>query len=351
MRRAADRILGGEFRVLLAEDSEQGWIALLDDPLIQVVFHDLSGPGEGSDFSLLQRIRQSDNRRIRETPVVVLTDDDDSEEHRSEALDSGATDFIDKPFRPSELIARARAHATTSDAAQRLRLMQRRHNKDGDTNLGNRRYFFERLAQALSFAQRQQQSLSLVHVHLEGLINALDAEPEASKQRLITLGKILARAVRHEDTVYRTGPETFSFILPGTNEAGAEAVRCRIAPELDAIGMLGDKAGGIVSHFIVQTPKIEEEESLVECLRRIREGMGPLLLARPHSAPEAGSPHRHQSSDELEALLEMARHGDATQLKEHLPELIAKLKPLLELVNQVDDKPPPDRAHDRRTGD
>ena len=39
------------------------------------------------------------------------------------------------------------------------------------------------------------------------------------------------------------------------------------------------------------------------------------------------------------------------QLKEHLPELIAKPKPLLELVNQVDDKPPPDRAHDRRTGD
>ncbi len=352
MRRSADRILGGEFRVILAEDSEQAWIALMDDPLIQVVFHDLSGPGEVSDFSLLERIRQSDNRRIRETPVVVLTDDDDSEEHRAEALNIGATDFIDKPFRPSELIARARAHATTSDAAQRLRLMQRRHNKDGDTNLGNRRYFFERLAQALSFAKRQQQNLSLVHVHLKGLVDALDSEPSTvRRQRLETLGRILARAVRHEDTVYRTGPEAFSFILPGTSADGAEAVRCRIIPELDSIGMLDRDDSNIVTRFIVQTPVLEDGESMADCLRRIREGMGPLLLNLMRPAPEAVSPHEHQSTDELEALLEMARHGDAAQLKEHLPGLIAKLKPLLELADEVNEQSSQPPSRKRRTDD
>jgi len=337
MRLSAERILGHEFRVVLAENAELGWIKLMDDPLIQVVFHDLVGPDHEIDFSLLERVRQSENRRVRDTPVVVLTDDDDSEEHRAEALSKGATDFIDKPFRPSELVARARALATTSEAAQRLRLMQRRHNRDAETELGNRRYFFERLAQALSFAKRQRQPLSLVHVHLAGLAQAF--EPGQRVQRLAQLGRILGRAVRQEDTVYRTGPETFSFILPGTPADGAEAVRCRLAPELDGLGLMGHTAGHHpIARFIVQTPELGDEESMVECLRRIREGMGPVLVSPADPAPRGARPPA--SADDLETLLEMARHGDADQLKAHLPEILDRLKPLLDLASQADNEPP-----------
>ncbi len=342
MRKAADRILGDEFRVQLAEDTQTAWIILQDDPLIQVVFYDQDSSEDSDGLELLKRIRSCESRRVRSTPVVIITDDDDSEAFRQRALNAGATDFIDKPFRPSELLARARAHASTAEAVQRLRLMQRRQNKDGETGLGNRRYFFERLAQALSFARRHHQPLSLVHIHLDGLNAALKPrDPVFRRARLARLGRMLHRAIRQEDTVYRTGPETFSFILPGTNDAGAEAVRCRLVPELDGMGML-DAAGelGISARFIVQSPRIDEDEGVLEALRRIREGMGTLLIER--DSLKKDEPEHHP--DDIDSLLELARHGDMEQLREHLPEVLAKLKPLLELANQLSnqsDKNPP----------
>ncbi|NBD95554.1 MAG: response regulator [Gammaproteobacteria bacterium] len=342
MRKAADRILGEEFRVFLAGDTEQAWVTLLDDPLIQVVFFDQESDGGGNGPGLLERIRTSESRRVRETPIVILTENADSEERRTALLHRGATDFIDKPFRPSELVARARAHASITEAVQRLRQLQKRHNKCTETGLGNRRYFFERLAQSLSFARRHHQPLSLVHIHMDGLTRSLERlDALKRKRQMAGLGRVLLRAVRHEDTVYRTGPETFSFILPGTNEAGAEAVRCRLIPELDGMGLLnGRKPLEVQSRFIVQSPDFGEEESLIECLRRIREGMGTLLVTHP---PDR-SPSSRTADDDLEALLDMARHGDTEHLREHLPELLARLKPLLELANQLERSSPPGAA-------
>lgn len=342
MRKAAERILGNEFRVIPAESTDQAWVILLDDPLIQVVFHDLASEDRERTLSLLERIRSSDSNRVQKTPVVLITGADESEEYRARTLKSGATDFIDKPFRPSELLARARTHATSAEAALRLRMLRHSHNRDVETGLGNRRYFFERLSQSLSFARRHGQPLSFVHIHLDGLDDVFKNKgKEFRLDQLARLGRMLARAVRHEDTVYRSGPETFSFILPGTNEAGAEAVRCRLAPELDAMGLLEEgNELNITTRFVVQVAEFEEGESMLDCARRIRKGMGTLLLigseqqVEPEQAP----------GDDLQRLLEIARNGNSKQLHEHLPALIDRLRPLLELAEELGKTKPKTRS-------
>lgn len=334
MRRAAERILSAEFHVITAEDAESAWIALADDPLIQVVFHDLHEAPTPGQPNLVERIRSSADRRIRETPLVMVTDEDVSEAKRQQALERGISDFITKPFRSSELIARARAHANSAEAQRRLHLLQKQHNRDSETGLGNRRYFFERLAQALSYARRHTQALSLVHVHLDGLNRAMLRLDERQRlRRMEQLGQALAQAIRHEDTVYRTGAESFSFILPGTPAEGAETVRCRLIPELDALGMLDGKGAlRTTARFVVQAPVINLEESLVESLRRIRESMGNRLI---EDIPARTSPTPKASQDDLGRLLELARQGDVGRLKERLPELIEQLKPLLDLAEQL----------------
>ncbi len=347
MRRAAERILGDDFEVILAGNSTEAWIVLMEDPLIQVVFHDVADHDNPSDLSLLERIRSSENRRVRETPVVIIMDDDQTEATRARALQQGASDFIDKPFRPSELLARARAHATTSEAVRRLLLLRTQHNEDEATRLGNRRYYFERLAQALSYAGRRNEALSLVHIHLDGLSQKLEQMELTDRgRRLFALGQMLSAAVRREDTVYRTGPETFSFILPGTDASGAEAVRCRLAPELDAMGALdGGGELDLRARFVVQSADMAPGEALVDALRRLRGAMGISVARRqdreePFSAPVS----------EIDQLLQMARDGDTDRVMKALPELLERLKPLLKLADQLSRNKLEDSASSSRSG-
>ena len=69
LRKAAEKILGKEFDVLVACDGEEGWEKVVVDEKIQIVFSDLSMP-QLDGYGLLDRIRHSDNQRISDIPVI-----------------------------------------------------------------------------------------------------------------------------------------------------------------------------------------------------------------------------------------------------------------------------------------
>ncbi len=70
---------------------------------VDLVVLDLMLP-DGSGFDLLGKIRQQD----RGTAVIVLSSRD-SEADRVAALETGADDYVTKPFSPREIVARVRA--------------------------------------------------------------------------------------------------------------------------------------------------------------------------------------------------------------------------------------------------
>jgi DNA-binding response OmpR family regulator len=61
---------------------------------------------DGNGIQLCRRIRE--HAALSRTPVVFMLDED-SEEHRILALDSGGDDCVVKPFSPRELVARVQA--------------------------------------------------------------------------------------------------------------------------------------------------------------------------------------------------------------------------------------------------
>lgn len=99
------RLLSGQCVVSAAADGRAGLEAALqgnpDLVLIDVAMPKMDG------LALLRAIRA--HEEIRTVPVIMLSADA-SEESRLEALDAGADDYLVKPFRPRELIARVRAH-------------------------------------------------------------------------------------------------------------------------------------------------------------------------------------------------------------------------------------------------
>jgi two-component system KDP operon response regulator KdpE len=107
--RVLEQVLKGEgYAVRTAGDGVSGCV-LLADWHPQLVLADLSMP-HMSGVDLCRRIRS-----VSKIPVIVLSVKD-AERAKVEALDSGADDYMTKPFSTGELLARVRAALRRSAA-------------------------------------------------------------------------------------------------------------------------------------------------------------------------------------------------------------------------------------------
>ena len=91
-------------KVLRADDAEQARV-LIDAELPDLILLDWMLPG----LSGLQMARQlRSDERTKEVPIIMLTAKGE-ETDKVEGLESGADDYITKPFSPKELMARIKA--------------------------------------------------------------------------------------------------------------------------------------------------------------------------------------------------------------------------------------------------
>jgi diguanylate cyclase (GGDEF)-like protein len=133
------------------------------------------------------------------------------------------------------------ARRLTLALEKRLRLSLLVHNmelenmamQDDLTQLFNRRYFFERLERELESARAFNRPLSLMVIDLDGMKQVNDNYGHrAGDQLLSTFGRFLLAMTRASDVPARTGGDEFAIILPDTPEAGALAVKQRLARNL-----------------------------------------------------------------------------------------------------------------------
>ena len=90
------------FKVELAEDAKQGYPIIIDTPP-DLILLDWMMPGT-SGIELLRRLRRDEIN----VPVIMLTAKVE-EASKIAGLDSGADDYIAKPFSPRELVSRVKA--------------------------------------------------------------------------------------------------------------------------------------------------------------------------------------------------------------------------------------------------
>jgi putative two-component system response regulator len=92
------------YRVICAEDGDRALMALTEHP-VDLALLDVRMPGR-SGFDICREIKS--NAQTRLIPVVLITGLADPES-RVEGIECGADDFIAKPLRREELLARVRA--------------------------------------------------------------------------------------------------------------------------------------------------------------------------------------------------------------------------------------------------
>ncbi len=216
MRKAITRVLADEFRILEAEDGEQGWEILNADDTIQLVISDIEMP-RLDGYGLLHRIRNA-STDLRTMPVIVITGAED-EATRREALSRGATDFITKPVDGVQLIARARAQAQSRITARTLvateQTLREESTLDPLTQLSSRRYFLQRGVQDIAYARRRGQDLILLRINIDKFKQIYRQYGDAGIDHiLVWLAEILENEARTEDTVARVGGADFAILAP-----------------------------------------------------------------------------------------------------------------------------------------
>lgn len=196
-------------------------------------FMDAQGDGSngGSDVMLLALSRQSFDplrlcaqfkmsARTRAIAIIVVCDDL-SRELAAKALELGASDVIDDPVDPQELIARV---MTQTRRTRYLEIMRRRVDRgielsviDPLTGLYNRRYMMTHLGQLLQRSAQGEKPVSIVALDIDHFKSVNDTHGHAVGDMVLQeFARRLKENVRPMDIVCRPGGEEFLVIMPET---------------------------------------------------------------------------------------------------------------------------------------
>jgi two-component system cell cycle response regulator len=206
--------------------------------LLDWVMPELDGPG------VCREVRK---RNQQSYVYMVLLTSKESKEDVVAGLESGADDYLTKPFDPEELKARLRTGLRILDLEDRLvearEEMRFQATHDGLTALWNRGVILDLLERELARSRREHVTTSILMCDLDHFKSVNDTYGHlAGDDVLKETAKRLLASVRSYDFVGRYGGEEFLVVLNNCNPpyalARAEEIRKAIArkPVLSASG-------------------------------------------------------------------------------------------------------------------
>ena len=223
------------YRVITATDGQEALDKVAeykpDLVLLDVMMPKVNG------FDVCQRLKRDEASSF--IPVIMVTGLNEIE-HKVRAMESGADDFVTKPFNRLELLTRVKSLLRIKQLNEELqeKIIELEATKerlrqlsitDGLTELYNHRYFKEHLDQELSRAQRHNLSVSLVMSDIDHFKRYNDQHGHPAGDDLLhTVGGLLRDNIRKNDLAARYGGEEFSLVLVETNKLAAGIVAEKI---------------------------------------------------------------------------------------------------------------------------
>ena len=229
------------YAVATAANGEEALAAVRADPP-QLILCDVMMPGIDG-YEVARRIKQ--DGQLPFIPIILVTALGETE-HIVQGLNTGADDYIAKPYHFQELEARVRAmlrikrlQDELDQKNRELEVANKRLRKlsvtDGLTELFNHRHVHELLHEEFERSRRSQEPLAVVMIDLDRFkaINDTYGHPTGDVV-LFETARILKDTAREIDMVGRYGGEEFIAILPNTDEAEGARFAERVRKAVEA---------------------------------------------------------------------------------------------------------------------
>lgn len=345
IRAGLSRGLSAEVAIKEAVDGEQAWEILQQNNLIELVITDLDMP-KVDGFELIERIRASDQSRIANTPIIVVTGAEDTQaKHR--AYVAGANDFISKNVDKVELLARVHSlqylARTIRDLEASRLAFQKQADTDVLTKLTNRRSFFSKATECLTLMRRHQEDFSVLMLDIDRFKAINDAYGhQAGDYILVQVAQILNQNIRANDVLARIGGEEFAIALPYSNRLASVVLAERLRTAINSGNF--EFAGKIIP--VTVSLGIATVEKSVPCaiesllgiadqrLYRAKRRGRNRLCASDNIATSDASHDINDGCPKLDQALTMIKHGNEHEIDDHLYMLIREAVPLFKLGNK-----------------
>ena len=201
--------------------------ALHRDNHYDLILLDLRMPGMDG-FQVMESLKEIETDGY--LPVLAVTA---QPSHKLRALQSGAKDFVSKPFDLAEVLMRVHnmleVRLLHEAARNHGKMLESMALNDPLTGLANRRLLADRMSMALVHARRDKSAMGVVYLDLDGFKQINDTLGHSAGDVLLKMvAERLVATVREEDTVARLGGDEFIISLwhvSGIDYAATVALR------------------------------------------------------------------------------------------------------------------------------
>ena len=239
-------------------------LEILDEEQIDLILLDIMMP-DMNGYEVCEILKA--NPKTKDIPIIFITAKTD-ENSIEKAYDVGGIDYVTKPFKPKELLARVKTQLHVQNLQNELRVLA---STDPMTKLYNRRYFTKVSAHALDLAKKDKQNLSIIILDIDKFKNINDTYGhQVGDNVIILLAQKLMEYQRKSDIVCRYGGEEFVILLPNTSQDEAKVVAEKIRADIASftIKLLNTNSLKITISLGVSQIDIENEVNIELALKR-----------------------------------------------------------------------------------
>lgn len=214
------------FQVITVAHGEEAMGMLQTHSDISLVITDYSMPVMNG-LELTTQIRKTHKKD--ELSVIALSGNED-DEISALFLKNGANDYIKKPFSKEEFSSRIN---NSIEALENLNFITNHANRDFQTGLYNRRYFFKHMNEYINEISQSSESYAVGLITIDNLkkINTKYGH-EIGEKITIQLSEILTSTTKYYDVVARFTQEEFCVALKNVNLSDAQDIFERLRTEV-----------------------------------------------------------------------------------------------------------------------